>query len=346
MSKLRFPEVSQQVKDQLITFARSHKVERRLHVRAQIILDWMNGLTYQASSEKNGVTKNVIGKWRRRFASDGLAGLTDAPRPGKPARITEADRNNVIHLACQRTDSGTQRYSQHEIADQCGMSQSWVSEILRAANLKPHKTDYWCGKSPDPEFESKMIDIVGLYLNPPERALVLSVDEKTQIQALDRTQPELPLRVGSPRRLTNTYKRNGTVNLMAALAVHTGEVTAREVDRNNSENFLKFLKHLDRKYRNVQIHIILDNLSIHKNKTVTEWLAKKKKFHLHFTPTYSSWLNQIEIWFSIMSRKILKDGVWYSRRQLVDQLMSYIKEYNEKDAKPFNWTYGKEYVTN
>lgn len=346
MTKLCFPEISQQVKDQLITYARSYKAERRLHVRAQIILDWMNGLTYEASSEKNGVTKTMIGKWRKRFAAEGLAGLTDAPRPGKPARFTEADRNNVIHLACQRTDSGTQRYSQHEIAERCGMSQSWVSEILRAADLKPHKTDYWCGNSPDPDFESKMIDIIGLYLNPPEHALVLSVDEKTQMQALDRTQPELPLRAGTPRRITTTYKRNGTVNLMAALAVHTGEITAREVDRNNSENFLKFLKHLDRKYRNVQIHIILDNLATHKNKAVKEWLSKKRKFHLHFTPTYASWLNQIEIWFSIMSRKILKDGVWHSRRQLVDQLMSYIKEYNEKAAKPFNWTYGKEYVTN
>lgn len=292
------------------------------------------------------MTENVIGKWRKRFASDGLAGLTDAPRSGKPARFTEADRKKVIHLACQRTESGTQRYSQHEIAGMCGMSQSWVSEILRGADLKPHKTDYWCGRSPDPEFESKMIDIVGLYLNPPENALVLSVDEKTQIQALDRSQPELPLRKGNPRRVTNTYKRNGTVNLMAALAVQTGEVTAREVDRNNSENFLKFLKYLDRKYRNVQIHIIMDNLSTHKNKQVTEWLAKKRKFHVHFTPTYASWLNQIEIWFSIMSRKILKDGVWHSRQQLVDQLMSYIKEYNEMNAKPFTWTCGNEYVTN
>ncbi|MDR8394684.1 IS630 family transposase [Aliifodinibius sp. S!AR15-10] len=346
MDKLTFPDLSQQVKDQLLTYGRSHKVERRLNLRAQIILDWKNGLTYRASSEKHGVGENVIGKWRKRFASEGLAGLADARRSGRPAQFTEADRNKVIHLACQRTESDTQRYSQHEIADMCGMSQSWVSEILRGADLKPHKTEYWCGRSPDPEFESKMIDIIGLYLNPPENALVLSVDEKTQIQALDRTQPELPLRKGNPRRVTNTYKRNGTVNLMAALAVQTGEVTARQADRNNSENFLKFLKHLDRKYRNVQIHIIMDNLSTHKNKQVTQWLDKKRKFHVHFTPTYASWLNQIEIWFSIMSRKILKDGVWHSRQQLVDQLMSYIKDYNQKNAKPFNWTYGKEYLTN
>ena len=174
-----------------------------------------------------------------------------------------------------------------------------------------------------------MIAIVGLYLNPPEKALVLSVDEKTQIQALDRTQPELPLRAGHPRRLTTTYKRNGTVNLVAALAVHTGEITAKEIDRNNSVNFLKFLKQLDRKYRNVELHLIMDNLSVHKNKTVRQWLAGKRKFHVHFTPTYSSWLNQIEIWFSILTHDILKDGVWHSKQHLFDQLMSYIK-----DCKP------------
>jgi transposase len=346
MSKLTLPDIPSEVKRQLITWAGSHKVEHRLRLRAQLILDWIDGDTYAASRAKNGVSDATIAKWRARFSAHGLDGLGDAPRPGQPARYSEADRNKVIHLACQRTDSGTPRYSQHAIAARCGMSQSLVSDILRAADLKPHKTEYWCGKSPDPHFEQKMIDIVGLYLDPPENALVLSVDEKTQIQALDRTQPELPLRVGSPRRLTNTYKRNGTVNLVAALAVHTGEVTAREVDRNNSENFLKFLKHIDRKYRHVQIHIIMDNLSVHKNKKIKQWLAHKRKFHVHFTPTYASWLNQIEIWFSILTRDILKDGVWHSRKQLVEQLMSYIKTYNEDKAHPFKWTYGEKYLTN
>ncbi|HKI45660.1 MAG TPA: IS630 family transposase, partial [Balneolales bacterium] len=182
--------------------------------------------------------------------------------------------------------------------------------------------------------------------DPPQRALVLSVDEKTQIQALDRTQPELPLQPGGARRLTSTYKRNGTVNLVAALAVHTGEITARQVQRNNSENFLKFLKHLDRKYRHVQLHLIMDNLSVHKNKQVQQWLNGKRKFVVHYTPTYSSWLNQIEIWFHILTRKVLKDGVWHSRKQLIDQLMSYVRTYNQTQAKPFAWTYGQEYLTN
>lgn len=302
-------------------------------------------MTYKESSESNGVSEAVIAKWRGRFFTDGLEGLRDAPRPGRPVHVGEDIRNRVVYLACQRLEGGTQRYSQHEIAAQCGISQSWVSEILKHNELKPHKTEYWCGKSPDPEFEPKMIDIVGLYLHPPENAIVLSIDEKTQIQALDRTQPELPLRSGQPRRLTNTYKRNGTVNLMAALAIATGEVTARQVASNNADSFLAFLKHLDRKYCNVELHLVMDNLATHKSRTVTQWLAKKRKFHVHYTPTYASWLNQIEIWFSIMSRDVLKDSVWHSKEQLVRELMRYIKDYNETRAKPFAWKYGKQYLT-
>ncbi len=340
-TKFTLPDLSQEVRDQLVTYARSQAIEHRLSQRSQIILDWIAGLTYKKSASANRVTEMVIAKWRRRFSADLIDGLRDRPRAGKPPRITVAVRNKVTHLACQRLAGGTPRYTQREIAQQCGMSQSRVSEILQQADLKPHKTEYWCGKSPDPEFESKMIDIVGLYLNPPENALVLSIDEKTQIQALDRTQPVLPLRPGKPRRLTNTYKRNGTANLMAALAVHTGEITARTVARNDSQTFLRFLKHLDRKYRNVEIHLVMDNLATHKSAVVRQWLDKKRKFHVHYTPTYASWLNQIEIWFSIMSRRLLKDSVWKSQAQLVSEIMRYVKRYNETQAKPFAWTYGK-----
>ena len=344
--KFSLPKIDDDVRSQLVTYARSHAVEHRLRLRSQIILDWMEGMTYKESSRANDVTEAVVAKWRKRFSESLLDGLRDSPRPGKPVQVGEDVRNRVVHLACQRNEGGTPRYSQHEIAKQCGISQSWVSEILRHHDLAPHKTEYWCGKSPDPEFEPKMIEIVGLYLNPPQNALVLSIDEKTQIQALDRTQPELPMRPGNPRRLTNTYKRHGTVHLMAALAVETGEVTARRVDRNDSESFLAFLKYLDRKYRNVDLHLVMDNLATHKSEPVKAWLAKKRKFHVHFTPTYASWLNQIEIWFSILSRDVLKDSVWHSREQLIRELMRYIKEYNETRAKPFSWKYGKQYLTN
>jgi len=338
--KYNLPEIPQETKSQLIAYANSHKVEHRMAQRSQIILDWMEGLSYKASAAKNDVTEMVIAKWRKRFCKDGLKGLMDSQRTGKPISISEEIRNKVIHLACSKPNDGRRKRSQKDIAKLTGISQSKVSQILLENELRPHKTEYWCGKSPDPEFETKMIDIVGLYLNPPSNAIVLSVDEKTQIQALDRTQPELPMKRGQVRRLTNTYKRNGIVNLIAALAVHTGEITARNIERNNATNFLKFLRLIDRKYRNVEIHIIIDNLAVHKNKEVKEWLNSKRKFHVHYTPTYSSWLNQIETWFSIMTRDVLKDSVWRSKKELVDELMRYIKMYNNHKAKPFQWTYG------
>lgn len=338
------PTIDKQTKGQLLAYVNSHTSEQRMALRAGIILDWLDGATYDESTQKRNVSRHTIAKWRKRFNAKGLEGLHDKQRSGKPPEISLAQRKKVVHLACSAPSDGRRRRSQADIAEQVGISQSMVSQILRAEQLRPHKTEYWCGKSPDPQFEQKMIDIVGLYLNPPDNALVLSVDEKTQIQALDRTQPELPLKKGSNRRLTTTYKRNGTANLMAALAVHSGEITGREVARNDSEHFLKFLRVIDRKYTNVQIHLIMDNLSVHKSKKVTQWLEGKRKFHVHYTPTYSSWLNQIEIWFSILQRKVLKDAVWKSDTQLVKALMSYIKYHNKNKAKPFKWTYGKEYV--
>jgi len=338
------PQVNTETKKLLIAYARGQKVERRMALRSQIILDWLEGLTYKQSSQKNNVSQMVIAKWRQRFRKDKLHGLQDAPRSGKPVNYSEEDKNRVIHLACSKPDNGKSRWSQKDIAEQTGISQSHVSNILRKAEIKPHKTEYWCGKSPDPEFERKMTEIVGLYLNPPAKSIVISVDEKTQIQALDRTQPELPLKKGHIRKLTNTYKRNGTVNLMAALAVHSGEVIAKPVKSNNSETFLKFLKKLDRKYRNVELHVIMDNLQVHKTKEVREWFNKKRKFHAYYTPTYSSWLNQIEIWFGILTRNVLKDAVWHSRQQLVEKLMLYIDNYNKTMAKPFEWTYGQDKI--
>ena len=169
--------------------------------------------------------------------------------------------------------------------------------------------------------------------------LVLCVDEKTQIQALDRTQAELPIRPGNPKRHTATYKRHGTVSLIAALDVHRGDITANTMESNNSDNFLKFLRKLDRQYRHKHLHIIVDNLSVHKDTRVKEWLSHKRKISLHFTPTYSSWLNMIEIWFGIITKDVLKGGIWHSKKQLVRQLMKYIKTYNRERAKPFEWTY-------
>ncbi len=340
MARISNPiKLSEAEKQELITMRRSQKLEKRYSERAYIILLSSENHTLDKIVSTTGRSRPIVNKWRNRFRLYGIDGLKDAPRSGKPKTITPEQKAMVIEKACSKPVDGYTNWSQNRIAKEVGISQSKVFQILKQAELKPHKIEYWCGKSKDPEFEKKMMNIIGLYMNPPENALVICVDEKTQIQALDRRQPELPLQTGRPKRQTCTYKRNGTVSLTAALAVHTGEITATPIKSNTAENFLKFLKKLDRKYRNKKIHIIADNLSIHKNKEVKEWLDKKRKIKIHYTPTYSSWLNQIEIWFSILTKDVLKGGVWKSSKQLTDQLMEYIKTYNKTRAKPFNWTY-------
>ncbi len=332
-------QLSDEEKSGLEVILRSKTIESRIKERARIIILWHEGKNYDQTTAICKIHREAIAKWRLRFHSFGLEGLQDAPRSGAPKRIKESQKNKVIQLACSKPSGGYSNWSQQRIGEQTGMSQSKVHKILKEHDLKPHKINYWCGKSTDPEFESKMLNIVGLYMKPPENAVILCVDEKTQIQALDRTQPELPLRSGTPKRLTATYKRNGVVNLIASLAVHQGEVIAKIMKSNNAENFLSFLKKLSKKYPKKQLHIIADNLAAHKHQSVKQWIEKNKRIHLHHTPTYSSWLNQVEIWFNILSKDVLKGAVWHSRQQLVDQLMEYIKTYNKERAKPFKWTY-------
>tara|TARA_B100001059_G_C17747227_1_gene535046 strand:- start:7 stop:1065 length:1059 start_codon:yes stop_codon:yes gene_type:complete len=331
--------ITAEQKNELLSWSRSTSLDYRYVVRAKMILLLCEGKTYDTVALQLNVGKTAIAKWKKRFVNTGLEGLKDAPRPGKPRVYTEADRARVIQKACEDPQGGYSSWSQRRIAAELGMAQSTVNAILKEHELKPHKVEYWCGKSTDAEFESKMLNVIGLYMNPPQNALVLCVDEKTQMQALDRSQPELPMKSGAPKRQTATYKRNGTVSLIASLAVHTGEVTGKVIDKNNACNFLTFLKQLDRKYTNKHLHIIVDNLAVHKHKDVKAWLERKRKMTVHFTPTYSSWLNQIEIWFNILSKDVLKGGIWKSRQQLVKQLLEYIKTYNQTRMKPFSWTY-------
>lgn len=331
--------ITQEQMNELILMSRSQKLERRYVERAAVILLSNKGKTLDDIILETGLSRRAVNKWRNRFRVNGIEGLKDAARPGKKPTISPEQKALVIQKACEKPSGGYTNWSQKRIAKDVGISQSKVHQILKAADMKPHKVEYWCGNSPDPEFEQKMINIVGLYMNPPENAIVLCVDEKTQIQALDRTQPELPLRSGNPKRQTATYKRHGTVALIASLAVHTGEITAKTMHSNNAANFLGFLKKLDRTYRHKTLHIIVDNLSIHKNTTINDWLKSKRKIKIHYTPTYSSWLNQIEIWFNILSKDVLKGGIWQSTQQLSNQLIEYIKTYNETRAKPFEWTY-------
>lgn len=328
---------------ELITWSRSTSLEHRYVVRAKAILFLGQGLTYDQVSQNAGIGKTAIAKWKRRYLEDGIGGLRDVARPGRPRRYDEAVRKRIVQKACEKPSGGYTSWSQRRIAEETGVCQATVCRVLKEEKLRPHKVDYWCGHSTDPEFEQKMLEIVGLYMNPPENALVLCVDEKTQMQALDRTQPELPLRPGNPKRLTATYTRHGTVSLIASLAVHTGELIGQSIQRNNAETFLHFLKRLDRKYTRKHLHIIVDNLAVHKQHDVREWLAHKRKVTIHYTPTYSSWLNQIEIWFNMLTKDVLKGGVWKSRQQLVRQIMEYINTYNLTRAKPFTWTYNGKY---
>lgn len=332
-------KLSESQLEPLLFLSSSTKSEHRMVNRAKLILMLNDGKTYNEIITALSTNREYISKWKRRFLQYGLDGLKDKQGRGKEKIYTAYDEARVIELACTKPTDGYSNWSQKRIAEKLNLSQSTVSRILSRANLKPHKTDYWCGKSRDPEFEEKMLKIIGLYMDPPENAMVLCVDEKTQIQALDRTQPELPMRPGNPKRLTATYKRNGTISLISALSVHTGEVIADTMESNNSDNFLKFLKKLDRNYRHKHLYIIADNLAVHKNIKIKEWLSHKRKITLYFTPTYSSWLNLVELWFNILTKDVLKNAVWKSKEQLIKQLMEYIKTYNKTRAKPFVWTY-------
>lgn len=332
-------ELTQEQREELLVISRSTKAEYRLVYRAKIILMLSQDSSYSDIKKELSTNNEAIAKWKKRFLISGLDGLKDKAGRGKEQKYNSYDEARVINLACSKPTDGYSNWSQKRIGEKLGISQSTVCRILSRTKLKPHKTEYWCGKSTDPEFESKMVTIIGLYMDPPANAMVLCVDEKTQIQALDRTQAELPIRQGNPKRLTATYKRNGTASLIALLSVHTGEVIATTMESNNSENFLQFLKRLDSEYRHKHLYIIADNLSVNKDSKVKEWLSKKRKITMFFTPTYSSWLNLIELWFNILTKDVLKNAVWKSKEQLVEQMMEYVKTYNKTRSKPFVWKY-------
>jgi len=332
-------DLTEEQKATLMMWVGSGKTEQRMALRANVVLLAAEGLGLKELAERTGLNWQSCLKWRKRFLESGLEGLRDKAGRGRPQAISPEERVKVVALACAKPVDGSSRWSVRKLAEATGYGKSTVQKILSEGAIKPHKTRYWCGKSPDPEFEEKQAAIIGLYMNPPENALVLSVDEKSQIQALDRTQPLLPLRPGDAKRLTATYKRHGTTCLLAALAVHAGTVEGRCVESSNHEEFLKFLKLLYRKFPGKHLHVIVDNLAVHKHQKIMAWLAKRRRMTLYFTPTYSSWLNQVEIWFNIFARDVLKGGVWHSKQHLVSQIVEYIRNYNELWAKPFKWTY-------
>lgn len=332
-------DVTEDERKTLEMWANAGKTEQRIVTRSRVVLLAAAGHPLSVISERVGLSVNSCLKWRKRFIRDRLEGLKDSPRGGKPPTIHPEERARVVWLACERPFDGSNQWSIRKLAKHTGLSSTTVHRILSECSVKPHKLDHWCGKSPDPEFEEKQAAITGLYLSPPENALVISIDEKPHIQALDRTQPELPLRAGTSKRHTATYTRHGTTCLLAALAVHKGTVEARCVDSNNRHEFLAFLKSLYRKNPHKHLHVIADNLPLHKHPDVMQWVRRRRRLTLHFTPTYASWLNQVEIWFNIFTRDVVKGGVWKSKRELVNQIMFYVKRYNSERAHPFKWTY-------
>lgn len=308
-------------------------------LRSRIVLRAAAGESNQQIASGLKLPEVTVGKWRRGFVSRGLEGLQDAPRSGRPPKHDARVRQKVQTLACQQPESQG-RWSVRTLARAVGLPHSTVHAILQASELQPHRIRTFTF-SPDPDFEAKLLDIVGLYLNPPENALVICVDEKPGIQALDRTQPLLPLRANKPRSWTNEYVRHGTQTLIAALEIATGKVLAHIRNRRTSVNFLRFMNEVVRAYPDRELHIVADNLNIHKNEALRRWVGRHPQVSFHYTPTHASWVNLIECFFSLLSKQGLAHSVQHSKQDLKDLLTRFLNSYNGT-CQPFTWTKGPE----
>jgi transposase len=321
----------------LETWARRRTTAQALALRARLVLQAADGESNTVIARRERVTKATVGKWRSRFLRKRLDGLLDEPRPGVPRTITDADVEMVITTTLETTPRDATHWSTRSMAKAAGLSQSAISRIWRAFALQPHRVDTF-KLSKDPLFIDKVRDIVGLYLNPPDHAMVLGVDEKSQIQALDRSAPILPLQPGLPERRTHDYRRHGTTSLFAALDVATGKVIGECHRRHRSQEFLQFLKTIDANVPSeLDLQLILDNYGTHKTPRVRRWLAAHPRVHVHFTPTGASWLNLVERWFATLSEKQIKRGAHRSTRALETAIHEYLTMTNES-PKPFVWT--------
>jgi transposase/transposase-like protein len=321
----------------LLEWARRPKSAQALALRAKIILACAGGKTNTQVADQFRVTKQMVGKWRARFVEKRLDGLLDEPRPGTPRKVSDAEVERVLAMTLESLPRDATHWSTRSLAKQCGLSRSTVSRIWRAFALQPHRSETF-KLSKDPLFIDKVRDIVGLYMNPPDRALVLCVDEKSQIQALDRTQPLLPMRPGQAERRSHDYKRHGTTSLFAALDVQTGTVIGACHRRHRSVEFRKFLDTIEQAVpASLDVHLILDNYGTHKTAAIRAWLAKRPRFHVHFTPTSASWINLVERWFAALTEKQIRRGVHRSIRELEAAIKRYLSLTNES-PRPFVWT--------
>jgi transposase len=325
-------------RDTLLRWSRRAKTSQALALRSKIVLACADGATNKDVAARLGIWPQTVSKWRARFVCDRLEGLSDQPRPGAARTITDEQVEAVIVKTLEEEPAGGDtHWSTRSMARNTGMSQTAISRIWRAFGLKPHLVDTW-KLSKDPQFIEKVRDVVGLYLAPPEKALVLCVDEKSQMQALDRTAPMLPMMPGAPGRKTHDYLRHGTTSLFAALDIATGKVIGQHQRRHRHQEFLRFLKTIDKNTpAELDLHLICDNYATHKTPAIKQWLAAHPRFELHFTPTSGSWLNLVERWFGELTNRKLRRSAHRSVKELEKDVEAWIEAWNE-DPKPFVWT--------
>jgi transposase len=321
---------------ELENWSRRPKTAQALALRSRIILLAVEGWNNKSIARKLSTTAHTVGKWRKRFVSAGTDGLLDEPRPGTPRKLSDKQVELVLARTLESQPEAATHWSTRDMAKACGLSQSSISRIWRAFSLAPHRSES-SKLSRDPLFIEKVRDIVGLYLDPPDRALVLCVDEKSQIQALDRTAPLLPMRPGQIERRTHDYARHGTTSLFAALDAKSGELIGQTQRRHRSVEFRTFLDTIEENVPSeLNVHLILDNYGTHKTQLIRDWLVKRPRFHLHFTPTSASWLNLVERWFALLTEKQLRRGVHRSTKELESAIKHFIRHHN-KNPKPFVW---------
>jgi len=325
------------VEGELQSFSRSRSLPSALVQRACIVLACAEGKANQDVAAQLNITTATVSKWRNRFARQGLMGLYDKPRSGAPRSISDEQIAEMIHQTLQTKPPKGTHWSCRSMAEATELSKSTVQRIWSTFSVQPHRQK--CFKiSTDPFFVEKVRDIVGLYLNPPDNAMVLCVDEKSQIQALERTQRVLPMGLGYVEGVTHNYRRHGTTTLFAALDIATGEVLSQCKKRHRHQEFLSFLRHLDDNIpAHLDVHLVVDNYATHKHARIKRWLAARPRYHIHYTPTYASWLNQVEIWFNIITQQAIRRGSFRSVRQLTDRIGEFVKQYNTNSA-PFAWT--------
>lgn len=321
----------------LESLARRSRSAPQLARRARIVLACAGGLDNKTAAKKLRLTPQTVGRWRGRFVRDRIDGLHDEPRPGAPRSVTDDQVEAVVVRTLETTPRGATHWSVRSMAKAVGLSRMTVSRIWKAFGLQPHRTENF-KLSPDPLLVEKVRDVVGLYMNPPEHALVLCVDEKSQIQALDRTQPLLPMRPGHAERRTHDYRRHGTTSLFAALDIKTGKVIGEMHRRHRSREFRKFLDTIETNVPDdLDVHLVMDNYGTHKTALIRNWFAKRPRFHVHFTPTYGSWLNQVERWFAELTQKQIRRGTHRSVRELEKAIREFMDAHNS-GSKPFVWT--------